>query len=153
MINDMIYDPNWLYSTIAQSSAAIVAVVGGFITASVLMLTAEKRNLSNQLNEKKVRYESYKTTADLSIANIVVLQNEIPILEARIKAFSYPPNLMWGVAVLSFLAVFGILFPVILIAYEAFFNWAKVFITATFWLGIIGVFAYITFQIRDLTKK
>ncbi|GAI11749.1 unnamed protein product, partial [marine sediment metagenome] len=31
----MIGDPNWLYSTIAQSSAAIVAIIGGFITATV----------------------------------------------------------------------------------------------------------------------
>ncbi|MFC2013361.1 hypothetical protein ACFLU8_00490 [Chloroflexota bacterium] len=46
-------DPNWLYSTIAQSSAAIVAIIGGFITASVLMLITEKRNLKNRLADNK----------------------------------------------------------------------------------------------------
>lgn len=54
----MIGDPNWLYSTIAQSSAAIVAIVGGFITASVLMLTSEKRSLRHQLADKKARLEA-----------------------------------------------------------------------------------------------
>ena len=50
----MITDPSWLYSTIAQSSAAIVAIIGGFITATVLMLTAEKRSLTNQRKDKEV---------------------------------------------------------------------------------------------------
>jgi len=54
----MIGDPNWLYSTIAQSSAAIVAIVGGFITASVLMLTSEKRSLRHQLAGKETRLEA-----------------------------------------------------------------------------------------------
>lgn len=49
----MSIDPNWLYSTIAQSSAAIVAIVGGFITASVLTIMAEKRSLEQQTTEKK----------------------------------------------------------------------------------------------------
>ena len=57
----MIGDPNWLYSTIAQSSAAIVAIVGGFITASVLMLTAEKRSLAQQQADKKTRLEALKS--------------------------------------------------------------------------------------------
>ncbi len=56
----MITDPSWLYSTIAQSSAAIVAIVGGFITASVLMLTAEKRSLNNQKMDKEARLQTLK---------------------------------------------------------------------------------------------
>ncbi len=39
----MTTDPSWLYSTIAQSSAAIVAIIGGFITSRVLALLAEKK--------------------------------------------------------------------------------------------------------------
>jgi hypothetical protein len=42
-------DPSWLYSTIAQSSATIVAIIGGFITHSILSLRAEKISLLNQL--------------------------------------------------------------------------------------------------------
>jgi len=57
----MISDPNWLYSTIAQSSAAIVAIVGGFITASVLMLRAERRSLAHQQADKRTRLEALKS--------------------------------------------------------------------------------------------
>jgi len=56
----MVGDPNWLYSTIAQASVAIVAIVGGFITATMLMLTAEKRSLSHQLTDKETRLEFLK---------------------------------------------------------------------------------------------
>ena len=143
-------DPSWLYSTIAQSSAAIVAIMGGFITATILRLTAEKRSLV-----KRLEYlNSYTKSSLASITeNIEELKREIPTLEGRIKAFSYPPNLIWGLVVLGFLAIFGILFPVLIIAYEAFFTWAKISVTASFWLGIIGVFAYIVFQIRTLRRK
>jgi len=145
----MVGDPNWLYSTIAQSSAAIVAIVGGFITASVLMLTAEKRSLVKRLEWLK----SYKKSSLAPITeNIEELNREIPTLEARIETFSYPPNLKWGVAVLGYLAVFGILFPVLIIAYEAFSGWARVSTTFAFWVGIIGVFAYIVLQIRTLRR-
>jgi len=57
----MIGDPNWLYSTIAQSSAAIVAIVGGFITHSVLTLAAEKRSLINQKEDKETRLQRKKS--------------------------------------------------------------------------------------------
>lgn len=53
----MIGDPNSLYSTIAQSSAAIVAIVGGFITASVLMLASDKRSLRHQKADRQARLE------------------------------------------------------------------------------------------------
>jgi len=52
-------DPSWLYSTIAQSSAAIVAIIGGFITATVLSLMAEKRSLQNQSADKEKQLEQY----------------------------------------------------------------------------------------------
>ena len=43
-------DLNWLYSSMAQSGAAITAILGGFITSRVLALNAEKRSLKNQLD-------------------------------------------------------------------------------------------------------
>jgi hypothetical protein len=51
----MATDPSWLYSTVAQSSAAIVAIIGGFITASVLNLLSEKRSFKKQLSEKETQ--------------------------------------------------------------------------------------------------
>ncbi len=300
----MLTDPNWLYSTIAQSSAAIVAIIGGFITASVLSLSAEKRSLISQKRDKEARleflknekatltkeldadesedfiasvtnkikdsgklpsfeeliaenpeaqslnqdilrkdYEIFATklvqakdfivknsskitlnsgefadwvqtnnfdiseydseilesiyykvqdqkreslpsweqtliaptllrmrmpystpvitqqewqktrqTIKADTSEIVFLENDVKTLDFHISKFSYPPNLGWGIVVLGFLAVFGILLPALIIANEAFFSWAKLLTLTTFWLGIIGVFAYVVFQIRTLKK-
>ena len=297
-------DPNWLYSTIAQSSAAIVAIIGGFITASVLSLSAEKRSLINQKRDKEARLELLKNEKaalsqeldaekskdffasvtkkiidlgklpsfkelitenpeaqslnqdilrkdyeifasklvqakdfivnnsskitlksgefadwvqtnnfDISqydsdilesiynkvqdqkrdslsaleqallpptllrmrmpyitpvitqqewqktrqvikadMSEMAFLENDIKALDFRISKFSYPPNLGWGIGVLGFLAVFGILLPVIIISGEAFFTWAKLLTVITFLLGLVGVFAYIVFQIRTLKR-
>jgi hypothetical protein len=130
---------------------AIVAIIGGFITATLLMLTAEKRSLVNRLNEKKQRYERINNP-DPTIPNVSALKQEIEILDKQIKEFSYPPNLGWGLLVLGFLAVFGILFPVLIIASETFNCWIKYLTLTCFWLGIIGVFAYIVSQIRTLRR-
>ena len=147
----MTTDPNWLYSTIAQSSAAIVAIIGGFITATVLMLTAEKRSLVTQVSDKRKKLDSLgRSNAEEVIPNIIALDSEIPILEGRIKAFSYPPNLIWGLVVLGFLAIFGILMPVIIIACEAFCIWAKLITVILFSIGIFGIFIYIFLQLRTL---
>ena len=147
----MTTDPSWLYSTIAQSSAAIVAIIGGFITASVLMLMAEKRSLVTQVSDKRKKLDSLvQSDDDMIVPNIITLDSEIPILEGRIKAFSYPPNLIWGLVVLGFLAIFGILIPVIIIACEAFCIWAKLITVILFSIGIFGIFIYIFLQLRTL---
>ncbi len=149
----MVTDPSWLYSTIAQSSAAIVAIIGGFITATVLMLTAEKRSLINQLNEKKVRDQTFDNTPTLTpSANRDALKNKISELAEQIKAFSYPPNLIWDLVVLGVLAIFGILVPVIIIACEAFYIWTKLITVILFSIGIFGIFIYIFFRMRELRR-
>ena len=48
----MAADPNWLLSAAAQSSAAVVAVVGGFITARLIGLASEKAALVSRRDEK-----------------------------------------------------------------------------------------------------
>jgi len=302
----MATDPSWLYSTIAQSSAAIVAIIGGFITATVLNLLSEKRNLKNQREDKETRIktlnhtkkelmkelepkevssfieyitndiinsnqtptfkeikQNYPYAQNLNLellkkeyeifisqiiearsfikkySNIITvtgastfdawvrmyhldilsynhellekeynrvrtdklasvssfectsippnlltidlpyiqpiseqqelknmsdkireseyeitsLENDISSLDTRIKSFSYPPNLGWGIIVLGYLAVFSIFLPVLVLSQEAFFPWAKWLTTSSFWLGIIGVFTYIVFQIRALRRK
>jgi hypothetical protein len=146
-------DPNWLYSTIAQSSAAIVAIIGGFITATILGLTAEKKSLVKQLGVKERNLDSLKQYhLDVITVNMEDLEKDIANLKIQIKEFSYPPNLGWGIIVLGFLAFFGILLPVLIMANEAFFSWAKLLTLITFWLGLIGVFTYVVSQIRTLKK-
>ncbi len=42
-------DPNWLLSTLAQSTAAIVAIVGGFLVSRLVQLSSEKEGLRRRL--------------------------------------------------------------------------------------------------------
>lgn len=44
-------DPNWLLSTCAQSAAAIVAIIGGFIATRVLSLSTERNGIELRLKE------------------------------------------------------------------------------------------------------
>ena len=48
-------DPNWLLSTTAQSSAALVAIVGGFLLSRILALATERNGLA--LREAQLRDE------------------------------------------------------------------------------------------------
>ena len=149
----MITDPSWLYSTIAQSSAAIVAIIGGFITATVLMLTAEKRSLVTQVSNKRKMLDSLEQSdADMMMPNIIALDSEIPILEGRIKAFSYPPNLGWGLLVLLILAVFGIINPLLVIFYQSFTYTNSLMVMISFIISLFAVFFYIAMQVRALRR-
>ena len=150
----MYTDPSWLYSTIAQSSAAIVAIIGGFITATLLKLSADKERLIKELATKRRRVDSMKKShVDITIVNFKDLEDEIPILENRINEFSFPPNLKWGIVVLGYLTVFCIFWPVLTIATEAFSTWSKNLTMYSFYFGILLVFAYIVFQIQELRRK
>jgi hypothetical protein len=104
----MIGDPNWLYSTIAQSSAAIVAIVGGFITASVLMLASEKRSLRHQKDDKQTRLKAledeerqlsgeYETSRVYefidAITDELIKEDELPSLEGVMECHPDARNL------------------------------------------------------------
>jgi len=44
-------DPNWFYSALAQSAAAIVGLIGAFVTSRVMMMEGEKSRLENRIRE------------------------------------------------------------------------------------------------------
>jgi len=44
-------DPEWLPSTIVQSSAALVAIIGGLLVARLVGMTAERRSIRTRLEE------------------------------------------------------------------------------------------------------
>jgi hypothetical protein len=103
-----------------------------------------EQDKESQLNDRQSRLELLRYEMGL-------LGNEIKNLDGQIDNFSYPPNLGWGITVLAFLAIAGILFPVAVIAFE--WHSASVLIALiSFFLGIIGVFAYIIALIRTLKK-
>ena len=44
-------DPNWFYSALAQSAAAIVGLIGAFVTSKVMMMASERSRIENRINE------------------------------------------------------------------------------------------------------
>ena len=102
---------------------------------------AEQRELESLYN--KIQENNYE---------ILSLENDIADLETRLKNFSYPPNLGWGLGVLGFLAIVGILFPVFLIWTELYSDIARKLIIYCFYVSILGLFVYIASQIYSLRR-
>jgi outer membrane murein-binding lipoprotein Lpp len=44
-------DPNALYAAVIQASATIVAIVGGFVTATVINIASERRSLEDEISD------------------------------------------------------------------------------------------------------
>jgi len=44
-------DPNWFYSALAQSAAAIVGLIGAFVTSRVMMMAGERSRLEKRIQE------------------------------------------------------------------------------------------------------
>lgn len=91
-------DPNWLFATYAQSTAAIVAILGGFIVSRILSLSAQKNNIKaeiedldtnistnltehNQEKEKVIEYFIHSDLSSRSLDNFSEKVDEINIEE------------------------------------------------------------------------
>jgi hypothetical protein len=44
-------DPNWFYSALAQSAAAIVGLIGAFVTSRVMMMAGERSRIEKRIQE------------------------------------------------------------------------------------------------------
>lgn len=59
-------DPNALYAAVIQASATIVAIVGGFVTATVINIATERRSLEDEVAD--LRQELEDATSDVARA-------------------------------------------------------------------------------------
>ena len=55
------YDPNWYLSTIAQSTAALVAILGGFVISRIMALSSEKNSIIEKISELEGRKSILQT--------------------------------------------------------------------------------------------
>ena len=53
-------NPNWLLSTMAQSAAALVAIVGGFLVSRVVTLSSERQGLEQRGRELEQRTQGHQ---------------------------------------------------------------------------------------------
>jgi hypothetical protein len=64
-------DPNWLLSAVAQSTAALVAIVGGLIVARLISLSAERTTLERQVQLLVWRQQEAEASAQQLRAEMV----------------------------------------------------------------------------------
>lgn len=62
----MAADPNWLYATIAQASATIVAIIGGLITATLLQLSSKRGSLISRIDERRGELDAFRRERDMA---------------------------------------------------------------------------------------
>lgn len=90
-------DPNWLLSTTAQSAAALVAIIGGFLVSRLVSLSSDKHALERRLAELQGRYHivrsglqqvyearhatSVEWLEDIALATIVERSGDIDVNE------------------------------------------------------------------------
>ena len=53
-------DPNWFYSALAQSAAAIVGLIGAFVTSRVMMMASERSRIEKRINEINAEIKALK---------------------------------------------------------------------------------------------
>jgi len=82
-----------------------------------------------------------------------VLGSDVVHLEERLAAFRYPPNIWWGLGVLAYLAIGGVMFPLALLPADTpdkGLKWLALFL---FCSGIVALFCYIGAQILSLQRR
>jgi len=138
-------DPNWLLSSAAQSAAALVAIVGGFLAARVIAynsdrgatvrrdsITGRDRRAAEKLEarakaeldewEQKSPKEPEQDRAELerrlsqSQERVVRLILEQDQSQRELAAMQFPAYLRFGFGVLVFFALSGVVLPIILMA-------------------------------------
>ena len=61
-------DPNWFYSALAQSAAAIVGLFGAFVTSRVIWMAGERSQIERRINETTTEVQQLE-------------QENVPLLE------------------------------------------------------------------------
>lgn len=83
----MAADPNWLLSAVAQSTAALVAIIGGLIATRVINLRSERSGLTRRRDELQTRIQSLEHEAEKD--------REWLVARAARRAISDWINVLW----------------------------------------------------------
>lgn len=69
-------DPNWLYSTIAQSAAALVAIIGGLLVSRLVALSADHGSLNRRREEASKKLAIVAARRDSERNSILIYAQE-----------------------------------------------------------------------------
>ena len=160
-------DPNWFYSALAQSAAAIVGLIGAFVTSRVMMVAGERSRIENRINEiaaeiKKLErqkhmgtyYRNDRIREEGRIREINQKNAIIQELLNQLNQIVLPKHFKRLILSLIYFTTVGVILPLWLlpITPEQHFVW-KPIVLIFFISGLIAVFLYIFIEIKYITKK
>ena len=160
-------DPNWFYSALAQSAAAIVGLIGAFVTSRVMMMAGEKSRIENRIREINAEIKELERQKHTGTyySNDMIREKErmreisykkakIQELQDQLNQIVLPEHFKRLIISLIYFTVVGVILPLWLlpITSEQHFVW-KPIVLVFFITGLIAVFLYIFIEIKDITKK
>jgi hypothetical protein len=96
--------------------------------------------------------EIMQHTIEELAAQAAALRSEIRRLDEKLRAFRYPPNLWWGLAILGYLTVGGVIVPLAVLPAGMHHEALKRAVLALFSSGVLALFLYIGAQILALQR-
>jgi hypothetical protein len=146
-------DPNWLYSALAQSAAAIVGIFGAFVTSKVIWMAGERSRIERRNNELKleIQEQSYSGLID---EKWDTLQGRKEELRRELDEIILPKHFTGLILALIYFTGVGVVLPLYLlpITPEQHLFW-KPIVLFLFITGLIAVFSYILIEIKHITEK
>ena len=161
-------DPNWFYSALAQSAAAIVGLIGAFVTSRVMMMAGERSRIEKRIQEVNAEIkelERQKHTGTISYSNDVTREKErmreisykdakIQELQDQLNQIVLPKHFKRLIISLIYFTIVGVILPLGLlpITPEQHLVW-KPIVFVLFITGLFAVFLYIFIEIKYITKE
>jgi hypothetical protein len=123
-------DPNWLLSTTAQSGAALVAIVGGFLVSRLVTLRSDRITRTRELHfvdeelaavdarypVKSKDYINHQETVERNAAERAQLEGRRRVLTADLAGLQRPDDIRSAFIVLTYFAGAGVAFPIVAMA-------------------------------------
>lgn len=149
-------DYNWLLTTIAQSSAALVGISSGFIILRISLYINKKSSIENQINDSgrailendRRRHGDIKNTPDH-----FPLKQHYNKLKNELSNLKFPNKIWIGIIGIVWLMGFSIYYPVTLIPNDSLgydITWGfctPSFLKNTFFIGLLILLSYLLSEI------
>ena len=160
-------DPNWFYSALAQSAAAIVGLIGAFVTSRVMMMAGEKSRIENRIRETNAEIKELERQKHTGVSyhNDDIREKErireinrknviIQVLRNELNQIVLPKDFKRLIISLIYFTIVGVILPLGLlpITPEKHLFW-KPAVLFLFITGLVVVFLYIFTEIRYITEK
>ncbi len=149
-------DYNWLLTTIAQSSAALVGISSGFLILRINMFLNERKkeisvfeDIEYQYQELKEKVEGWQCGDKQNIINFPLdcIKDDYDITKKRLKRKPFPYTILIGTSGVLWLIGFGIIYPVWLIPQTYLDYDCTLYLKITFIIGLCILVCYLICEI------